>query len=113
MAGRTTQPDLAPPRRGAGALSSSAAGPTAAARMIRRYRFVIADSYRRDVSSKRRAAVAEYVAGWMDGMIVRDQRVGADTIIAVAVARPVCVEIAEAYIQECPHYVAGTFAVVR
>ena len=112
MVGRTTQPDLAPPRRGAGSLSSSDAGPTVAGRMIRRYRFVIADSYRRDVSSKRRAAVADYVAGWMDGMIVRDQRVGTETIVVVDVAGPVNASIAEAYIRECPHYVADTFAVV-
>jgi hypothetical protein len=93
--------------------TSRVSGPTAAARTARRFRFVFADSYRRDVSSKRRALVAEYVAGWMNGTIVADQRVGADTIIAVAVARPVSVETAEAYFRLCPHYVAGTFAVAE
>jgi hypothetical protein len=92
--------------------TSRVSGPTAAARTARRFRFVFADSYRRDVSSKRRKLVADYVAGWMSGVIVADLRVGADTIIAVAVARPVSVEIAEEYFRLCPHYVAGTFAVV-
>jgi hypothetical protein len=85
-------------------------GPTVAARTARRFRLVFADSYRRDVSSKRRALVADYVAAWMSGTIVADLRVGADTIIAVAVARAVNVEIAEEYFRLCPHYVAGTFA---
>jgi hypothetical protein len=74
---------------------------------------VFADSYRRDVSSKRRALVAEYVGAWMSGVIVADQRVGADTIIAVDVARAVSVSVAEEYIRACPHYVAGTFAVAE
>ena len=39
-----------------------------------------------------------------------DQRVGADTIIVVRVARAVSVLIAEEYIRGCPHYVAGAFA---
>ena len=93
--------------------TSSVSGPTVAARTARRFKFVCADSYRRDVSSKRRAAVSEYVGGWMGGAIVADQRVGADTIIVVAVARAVSVEIAEEYFRLCPHYVAGTFAVVE
>jgi hypothetical protein len=92
--------------------TSRVSGPTAAARTARRFRFVFADSYRRDVSSKRRKLVAEHVAGWMSGTIVADLRVGADTIIAVDVARPVSVSVAEEYIRACPHYVAGTFAVV-
>ena len=71
------------------------------------------DSYRRDVSSKRRALVAEYVGGWMSGTIVADLRVGADTIILVEVARAVSVAVAEQYFCLCPHYVAGTFAVVE
>ena len=91
--------------------TSSVSGPAAAARTARRFRFTFFDSYRRDVSSKRRALVAEYVGGWMGGVIVADQRVGADTIIAVEVARAVSVEIAEEYFRLCPHYVAGTFAV--
>ena len=37
---------------------------------------------------------------------------GADTIILVEVARAVSVETAEEYFRLCPHYVAGTFAVV-
>ena len=56
------------------------------------------------------------VAGTTDpvcGMIVADERVGADTIIAVDVARPVSVEIAEEYFRLCPHCVAGTFAVAE
>ena len=93
--------------------TSSVSGPTVAARTARRFRLVFSDSYRRDVSSKRRALVAEYVAGWMSGAIVADQRVGADTIILVDVARAVSVEIAEEYFRLCPHYVAGTFAVVE
>lgn len=44
-------------------------------------------------------------------MIVRDQRVGTETIV-VDVAGPVNASVAEAYIRECPHYVAGTFVVV-
>ncbi len=93
--------------------TSRVSGPTVAARTARRFRFVFADSYRRDVSSKRRKLVAEYVAGWMSGTIVADQRVGADTIILVDVARAVSVEIAEEYFRLCPHYVAGTFAVAE
>ena len=77
------------------------------------HRLVFADSCRRDVSSKRRAAVAEYVTGWMSGVIVADQRVGADTIIEVDVARAVSVSVAEAYFRLCPHAVAGTFAVAE
>jgi len=91
--------------------TSRVSGPTAAARTARRFRFVFADSYRRDVSSKRRVLVADFVGGWMSGVIVADLRVGADTIIAVAVARPVSVSVAEDYFRLCPHYVAGTFAV--
>jgi hypothetical protein len=91
-------------------LTSMLSGPTAAARTARRFRFVFFDSYRRDVSSKRRKLVAEYVAGWMSGTIVADQRVGADTVVVVGVARAVRVEIAEEYFRLCPHYVAGTFA---
>lgn len=87
--------------------------PTVAARTARRFRLVFSDSYRRDVSSKRRALVAEYVAGWMSGAIVADQRVGADTIIVVAVERAVSVSVAEEYFRGCPHYVAGTFAVAE
>ena len=86
-------------------------GPTVAARTARRLRFVFADSYRRDVSRKRRAAVAEYAAGWMSGTIVADQQVGADTVIVVGVARAVSVAVAEECIRACPHCVAGTFAV--
>jgi hypothetical protein len=93
--------------------TSSGSGPTVAAHTARRFRFVFFDSYRRDVSSKRRALVAEYVAGWMNGMIVADLRVGADTIILVGVSRAVHVEIAEEYFRRCPHYVAGTFAVAE
>ena len=92
--------------------TSSVSGPTVAARTARWFRFLIADSYRRDVSSKRRALVAEYVAGWMSGTIVADPRVGADTVIVVDVARPVSVSVAEEYFRLCPHYVAGTFAAV-
>ena len=93
--------------------TSSVSGPAAAARTARRFRFTFFDSYRRDVSSKRRALVAEHVGGWMNGVIVADQRVGADTIIAVAVARAVSVSVAEGYFRLCPHYVAGTFAVAE
>jgi hypothetical protein len=93
--------------------TSSVSGPTVAARAARRFRFVFFDSYRRDVSSKRRKLVAEYVAGWMSGMIVADQRVGADTVVVVGVARAVSVEIAEEYFRLCPHFVAGTFAVAE
>jgi len=93
--------------------TSSVSGPTVAARTARRFRLVFFDSYRRDVSSKRRALVAEYVAGWMSGTIVADQRRGTDTIIVVDVARAVSVEIAEEYFRLCPHYVAGTFAVAE
>jgi hypothetical protein len=93
--------------------TSRVSGPTVAARTARRFRFVFADSYRRDVSSKRRALVAEHVAAWMSGVIVADQRVGADTIIEVGFARAVSVSVAEGYIRACPHYVAGTFAVAE
>ena len=93
--------------------TSSVSGPTVAARTARRYKLVFSDSYRRDVSSKRRALVAEHVGGWMNGAIVADLRVGADTIILVDVARAVSVEIAEEYFRLCPHFVAGTFAVVE
>ena len=93
--------------------TSSVSGPTVAAHTARRFRFVFFDSYRRDVSSKRRALVAEYVGGWMSGTIVADLRVGADTIILVEVARAVSVAVAEQYFCLCPHYVAGTFAVVE
>jgi hypothetical protein len=92
-------------------ITSKLSGPTVAARTARRYKLVFFDSYRRDVSSKRRALVAEYVAGWMSGVIVADLRVGADTIILVEVARAVSVAVAEEYFRLCPHYVAGTFAV--
>jgi hypothetical protein len=92
--------------------TSRVSGPTVAARTARRFKFVFSDSYRRDVSGKRRKLVAEYVAGWMSGVIVADLRVGADTIIAVAVARPVSVSVAEEYVSACPHYAAETFAVV-
>ena len=93
--------------------TSSVSGPTVAARTARRFKFVFADSYRRDVSSKRRALVAEYVGGWMNGAIVADLRVGTDTVILVDVARAVSVEIAEQYFCLCPHYVAGTFTVAE
>jgi hypothetical protein len=93
--------------------TSRVSGPTVAARAARRFKFVFADSYRRDVSSKRRALLADYVGGWMSGTIVADLRVGADTIIAVAVARPVSVSVAQEYFRLCPHYVAGTFAVAE
>ena len=93
-------------------ITSKLSGPTVAARTAKRFRLVFSDSYRRDVSSKRRALVAEYVAGWMSGTIVADLRVGADTVIVVGVARAVSVEIAEEYFRLCPHYVAATFAVV-
>ena len=93
--------------------TSSVTGPAAAARTAKRFRFVFFDSYRRDVSSKRRALVAEYVAGWMGGTIVADLRVGADTVIVVDVARAVSVAVAEECIRLCPHYVAGTFTVAE
>ena len=93
--------------------TSSVTGPAAAARTARRFRFTFFDSYRRDVSSKRRALVAEHVGGWMNGVIVADQRVGTDTVIVVDVARPVSVSVAEEYFRLCPHYVAGTFAVAE
>jgi hypothetical protein len=93
--------------------TSSVTGPAAAARTARRFRFTFFDSYRRDVSSKRRALVAEHVGGWMNGVIVADLRVGADTIILVEVARAVSVAVAEEYFRLCPHYVAGTFAVAE
>ena len=94
-------------------ITSKLSGPTVAARAARRFKFVFADSYRRDVSSKRRALVAEYVAGWMGGTIVADLRVGADTVIVVDVARAVSVAVAEQYFRLCPHFVAGTFAVAE
>jgi hypothetical protein len=93
--------------------TSRVSGPTAAARTARQFKFVFFDSYRRDVSSKRRALVAEYVAGWMSGTIAADQRRGTDTIIVVDVARAVSVEVAEEYFRLCPHYVAGTFTVAE
>jgi hypothetical protein len=56
---------------------------------------------------------SECVAGWVSGVIVAAQRVGADTIIEVGFARAVSVSVAEEYIRACPHYVAGTFAVAE
>ena len=52
-------------------------------------------------------------SGPVCGVIVADERVGTDTIIVVDVARPVSVSVAEANIHDCPHYVAGTFAVAE
>jgi hypothetical protein len=94
-------------------ITSKLSGPTVAARTAKRFRLVFSDSYRRDVSSKRRALVAEFVGGWMNGMIVADLRLGADTVIVVDVSRAVNVEIAEEYFRLCPHFVAGTFAVAE
>jgi hypothetical protein len=63
------------------------------------------------IGIRSRPRLSEYVADWMSGTIVADQRVGADTIIVVGVARAVSVLIAEEYIRGCPHYVAGTITV--
>lgn len=87
-----------------------ASGPTAAARHVRRFRFVIADSHRRDVSAKRREAVADYVAEWPGAAIIGESQHGTETIVRVELPHPAAVATVEAFVQECPHYVADTFA---
>lgn len=100
------------PRRGAEAvlLTSRAARPTAAVRMVRRLRFVIADAARRSASVKRRNEVADYIEGWAGARIVAERRCGTEVIVIVEAARPVPLAVAEKFIRECPHYVRDTFA---
>ena len=90
--------------------TSTASGPTAAARRVRRFRFVIEDARRADASLKRREAVAEYVAEWAQARIVGESRHGRETVVRVELLRAVPVEVAEEFVEECPHYVRGTFA---
>lgn len=90
--------------------TSTASGPTAAARRVRQFRFVIEDARRADASLKRREAVAEYVAEWSQARIVGESRHGRETVVRVELLRAVPVEVAEEFVEECPHYVRGTFA---
>lgn len=93
-------------------ITSNITSPTAAGRRTLRYRFVFADSHRRDVAEKRRRVVAEHVAGWMGGLIVREQRYGTECIVVVELARPALVANAERVARECPHYVPDTFSTI-
>jgi len=93
-------------------LSSKLSGPAVAVRTARRFRFVFADSMRRAVSIKRREAGADYRAGWMRARITSERQCGGECIVHIELPRPVSVEVAEQFIRDCPHYVAGTFAAV-
>lgn len=90
--------------------TSNSTGPTAAGRTTRRFRFVFADSRRRDTSTKRREAVHEHVTSWAGARIVREERHGTECVVIVETARPVPVAVAEKFVRECPHYVRDTFA---
>lgn len=84
----------------------------AAGRKTLRYRFVFADSIRRSVAERRRQAVADHVAGWMQGRIVREESHDNECIVVVELPRPALVANAEAIAKACPHYVADTFSTV-
>lgn len=92
--------------------TSNSTSPVAAGRMTRRYRFVFADSIRRSVAERRREVVAEHVAGWMQGRIVREESHGDECIVVVELPRPALVANAEAIAKACPHYVADTFSTI-
>jgi hypothetical protein len=92
--------------------TSNSTSPVAAGRRTRRYRFVFADHARRDVAEKRRRQVADHVAEWMGGQIVREERCGNECIVVVELARPVLVANAERVATACPHYVADTFSTI-
>ena len=53
--------------------------------------------------------MADHVAGWMGGQIIREERCGTECIVVVEAARPVLVANAERFATACPHYVADTF----
>ena len=90
--------------------TSGIPSPMRAGRRVRRFRFVFVDAFRRDNSAKRRAAVADYVVGWMGARIVGERQQGIECVVILETACPVPVEIAEEFIRECPHYVRDTFA---
>jgi len=79
-------------------------------KQCRGFRFAFADSKRRDISSKRTAAVAEYVQAWLSASIVAERRLGSECLVTVALPRPVPSAVAERFCRECPHYIRDTFA---
>jgi len=90
--------------------TSNSTSPTAAGRMTRRLRFVIADVQRQSASIKRREAVADYIEGWMGARIVGERQCGTEVIVYVELVRPVPAKVAAQFIRDCPHYVRDTFA---
>ncbi len=103
-------------RRGAGSMTCSTSrvvpSPAAAGATARRFRFAFRDSSRREVQAKRRQAIADYLDGWAGCEIV-GERGEFDTLrcwVTFTTARPVPVEVAAAFVRECPHVVRGTFA---
>lgn len=90
--------------------TSPASGPAAAVRRVRRFRFVIEDAFRRETSTRRREAVADYVGQWSHARIVGESQHGRETIVRVELLHPVPVAMAEEFVRDCPHYVRDTFA---
>jgi hypothetical protein len=90
--------------------SRAIASPSAAGCLVRRFHFAFTDAKQLDACRKRREAIADYVASWLDGTIVAERREGLRCTVTVEVARPASVAAAEQFCREAPHYLPRSFA---
>jgi hypothetical protein len=105
-------------RRGAGSMTCSTSrvvpSPTVRDATARRFRFAFRDSSRREVQASRREAIATHLDGWVGCEIVTEHRPPGtmQCWVTFTTARRVPVEVAAAFVRDCPHVVRGTFAAV-
>jgi hypothetical protein len=106
-------------RRGAGSMTCSTSrvvpSPTVRDATARRFRFAFRDSSRREVQANRREAIATHLDGWVGCEIVSEHR-EFDTLrcwVTFTTTRRVPVEVAAAFVKECPHATRGTFQVAE
>ena len=103
-------------RRGAGSMrfTSRVPSPTAAAGTARRFTFAFTDSIRRAMQEQRRRAVADYIDGWADAVIVAErlERSAMQCHVTFTTRRAMPVRIVEQFIADCSHVVRGTVEAV-
>lgn len=99
-------------RRGAGLMrfTSRVPSPTAAGVTARRFTFAFADSIRREVQTKRRQAISDFLEQWAGSTIVAE-RVDRHTMrchVTFTIVRHMPVNTVKQFIDECPHVVRGS-----
>jgi hypothetical protein len=91
--------------------TSTLPSPTAAGATARRFRFAFRDSPRPEVQASRREAIAAHLDGWAGCEIVNEHRPPGTLRcwVTFTTARRVPVEVAAAFVRECPHVTRGAF----